>query len=71
MVDGSTLLCTHTQHRYAANNIISMLVRNQDIKLAPQRWSRVSSAAMAALDLVICSEQRVFDKVTEGNPGGE
>ena len=46
-----------------------MLVRNQDIKAAPQHWSRLSSAAMAALDLVICSEQRVFDKVTEGTPG--
>lgn len=50
---------------YAANKIISMLTRNQVLKAAPQRWCRLSSSAMAALDLVICSEHRVFDKVTE------
>lgn len=51
---------------YRGNRVLGLLERNEAIKPAPQQWQRLSDAAVASFDVVVCFEDRVFKKVLEG-----
>ncbi|RKP31414.1 Ssu72-like protein [Metschnikowia bicuspidata] len=53
------------EHRrmYEAQGLISMLLRNKQVKRAPEKWH--SNAAAGKFDLVITCEERCFDLVLE------
>eukprot|EP00611_Tribonema_gayanum_P023870 TRINITY_DN510_c0_g1_i4.p1 TRINITY_DN510_c0_g1~~TRINITY_DN510_c0_g1_i4.p1 ORF type:complete len:361 (+),score=77.54 TRINITY_DN510_c0_g1_i4:178-1260(+) len=46
---------------YTRNGVLRLLARDACTKRHPERWQDLPSAAVAAFDVVICFENRIFD----------
>lgn len=57
------LLSQDYRKQYEAQGLISMLMRNKQVKRAPEKWH--NNAAAGKFDLVITCEERCFDSVLE------
>ncbi|QBM90154.1 RNA polymerase II subunit A C-terminal domain phosphatase SSU72 [Metschnikowia aff. pulcherrima] len=57
------LMSQEYRKMYEAQGLISMLVRNKSVKLAPEKWH--NNAEAGKFDIVITCEERCFDSVLE------
>lgn len=59
-------LADQNEELFRRNSVLGLLERDAATKRAPERWQALDSEEVAAFDVVVCFESRVFDLVVEG-----